>query len=480
MLAIALAWSGVSLAALVVVLARLSIDPTGTSAAAAANLHALWPLWISSASAWAGLTGVWLALRRVGPPDSRLAAVLIVLGVAVAARVAVVVTHVPQLSDDIYRYAFDGRNLAHGVNPYLVRPEDRVDASPRWPGEPELAGRINNPELYTIYLPASQWVFAATAWVTPSVASPDANGRVFRGTFIAFDALAIGLLLTAVLRAGRSAWWATLYAWHPLPLAEIAGSGHQESIGIALLLGAIVLAERSRVWRWTAVLAVSSLVKPVVLPVAAFILKGRRLRSWGLSVVAGAAVCAVVAGPLLFTHDGEPLRNLLETVQRFRLKWAHFGSVYEPLLTAIEVIRPAWNNDQQEILARGICVALLAVIILTVWARRRPWDPAPVWSTARIIFLAMVLLSPAAHPWYLLWALALVPMAPGSAVWMASLTLPWGYAAWGHVAPDGTAEWGVSPWLMAAAYGPVYAALLLEGVGHKASAIRYEASGGAS
>jgi hypothetical protein len=74
-----------------------------------------------------------------------------------------------------------------------------------------------------------------------------------------------------------------------------------------------------------------------------------------------------------------------------------------------------------------------------------------------MIFLAMVLLSPAAHPWYLLWALAVIPAAPSSAVWVASLTLPWGYVALGD-----TDEWLVPAWVMVAAYAPIYAALAVE------------------
>ncbi len=69
----------------------------------------------------------------------------------------------------------------------------------------------------------------------------------------------------------------------------------------------------------------------------------------------------------------------------------------------------------------------------------------------------MVLLSPSAHPWYVLWALVLLPRAPIWSVWIASLTLPWGYAVLGDVI-----DWSVPPAVMVAAYAPVYAALAVE------------------
>ncbi len=63
------------------------------------------------------------------------------------------------------------------------------------------------------------------------------------------------------------------------------------------------------------------------------------------------------------------------------------------------------------------------------------------------------------HPWYLLWALALIPMAPGATLWTATLTIPWGYAAWAHLDAEGLRAWGTSAWLLYAAWVPVYAAL---------------------
>jgi hypothetical protein len=226
-------------------------------------------------------------------------AAAVVIGVAALARIAVLIVHQPALSDDIYRYIFDGRNLAAGVNPHLVTPGERTDAAAeRWPGE------------------------------------------------------------------------------------------------------------------------------------------------------------SAVAAPRWLTYELEPLRNLLVTSERFGLKWAHFGGAYEPLLWTIEKLRPPWSGEQQEVLARRICLALVAAVLIGVW-----WCGCDAWAGARTMLAAMVLLSPATHPWCLLWALALVPMAFGPVAWVASLTLPWGYDALAHVSPDGVAAWGVSPWLMAAAYVPVYGVL---------------------
>ncbi len=476
---LAISWAIASLVALVWALARLSVDRTPSPEAGSANLRGLWPLWAASASAWGALGALWWWMRR-GPRrpfrGSFARWAVLIVGVAAAARFAVVVVHRPALSDDVYRYVFDGRNLANGINPYLVKPLDRLagvsalaerpfaavrDGPPsleggeNWPGEAEVIALVNNPELHTLYLPMSQWVFAAAGSVMRvGWTDPVASARVFRVVFVLADLAIIVLLLMVLATARQSPWWAALYAWHPLPVVEIAGSGHQESLGIVLLVAAIILFTKAatKTWRWTGVLALAALVKPVVLPVAAVLLKGRPWSTWARSLGVGAVVCVIVAGPLLFSHGAEPIRNLSSTGERFTLKWAHFGSVYEPMLHVVERSTPAWTNDDQERLARTICGGVLALVMLGIWLWQRN-----IWRASAWILLAMVLLSPTAHPWYVLWPLALWPLAPSLTVWVASLTLTWGYA----VLAD-PVDWSVPWWVMPVAYVPIYAAIVYE------------------
>ena len=81
--------------------------------------------------------------------------------------------------------------------------------------------------------------------------------------------------------------------------------------------------------------------------------------------------------------------------------------------------------------------------------RLQPW----FWAAA------LVLLTTTAHPWYLLWGFALVPMANNWVIWTLSLTLPWGYAVLGDMV-----HWTVPTWVLTAAYAPVFAALLAQTV----------------
>lgn len=502
-------WAAVSMGLVALALARMSIDRTPLVEAGQANLESLRSWWMASACSWVALSVMWWMLARRADDKRRTGFVrnaTIIMLLAVMARGYVIVTHTPALSDDIYRYIFDGRNLAHGYNPYLDTPAQRAgfhtDAllerplsailgeskdrtiDERWPGEAQLLPLINNPELHTIYLPGSQWVFAATGMlVGERWSDPILSARLFRGVMVGFELLAIGMLFVLLKRAEKSAWWGALYAWHPLPLSEIAGSGHQDSIGLALLMAAFVIYSMTprRAWAWIGALALGTMVKPVLLPIAALMLKERSLetaapngsevrsgwwftltascrswKTWLLGGAVGGVICFALAGPLWLTHDLRPLENLKETSTRFSLKWSHFGSAYESTMWTIRKIQPIedvdveWQKkDRQEAMARIICLALLAIVMAMAF-----FSKLDVWATSRVVLFAMVLFSTTSHPWYLLWAMMLAPAAMSPALWIASLTLLWGYAQLGDVV-----EWETPTWLMWAAYVPVYLAL---------------------
>jgi alpha-1,6-mannosyltransferase len=310
---LAIGWTLVALIGLVWAMVLLHLDSTATDVVAADNLRQLWPLWIASAAVRIGLTVMWMILRRqlrdAATDQGRFwQSALMVLLVALGTRAAILTLHEPSLSDDVYRYVFDGRNLAAGYNPYLVFPADRLyAAAERWPGERQLVPRLAFPDLATPYLPVSEAVFGAIGFTIRERSSdPASSARAFRTGFVVIE-VAMMLIMFAVLkRARRSAWWAALYAWHPLPISELAGSGHQEVIGIVGLVAslAIFTAVPARTWRWTASLALSALGKPIKLPAAAIMLRGRPLREWLASAAIGAVVIAAcIAPPWLIWGD---------------------------------------------------------------------------------------------------------------------------------------------------------------------------------
>jgi hypothetical protein len=78
---------------------------------------------------------------------------------------------------------------------------------------------------------------------------------------LACDALTIACIILLLLRRGLPASRVLLYAWHPLPVWEFAGTGHIDALAIGLVMLAFLAASR-RAPLWAGVaLAAATLVK---------------------------------------------------------------------------------------------------------------------------------------------------------------------------------------------------------------------------
>lgn len=259
--------------------------------------NARWALLVRL-GAWAVVWAVGVACalrlpRRFALPAVFLAAVALRL-VALAGQ--------PVLSDDLYRYAWDGRAQVSGMDPYRHPPDAAEVAHLRegwlWPDadgcariqRPEECTRINRPDVRTIYPPVAE------AWFTAvyRVAGIGAHHKAWQVAGLLTD-LALVALLPAVLRAWkRDERWTALYALSPVPVVEVVNNGHVDGLAALFVVLALLAAARRRpVWVGV-LLGAAALVKlyPAVLGVAVVAALGRR---FAVTVAGAAAALAAVA-----------------------------------------------------------------------------------------------------------------------------------------------------------------------------------------
>ncbi len=199
---------------------------------------------------------LWREKDRLGERQSR-RSFLFLMGLAVAMRAALLFA--PPHSTDIYRYIWDGRVQAHGVNPYAYVPADPALAPLR---DEAIYESVNRKEYApTIYPPMAQAVF----WLANSAGE---NATAMKAAMLAFEALAVFALI-GLLKARRlPVILAALYALHPLPIWEVAGSGHVDIVMIAFMLLALLAAEKGSRFASGAALAASVLSKYFTLALA--------------------------------------------------------------------------------------------------------------------------------------------------------------------------------------------------------------------
>ena len=312
-----------------------------------------------------------------------------VLGAAVAMRL-VAFPMEPTLSDDGYRYLWDGGLALAGVSPYAHAPDapelDPVRAEPRmalW------GDRLNSPRYHTVYPPISQAVFAAAA-TAPGAQAP---WYVLKGLLVLAELVGV-VALSRVLAASHLAW----YALSPVAAIEIAGQGHTEG----LLVGALGVLwwSVSRRRRGGLGLAVVVAGWAKLYPFALGALVLRRLRpAWWLVL----ALLAIAVGWPLWVGDG--LANLFESARLYGGTLDFYSAPYLALKAALYPILAQVAGPTAATALRGVWIFVVA---LAWWRDDGGLDGARRLTLAAVAGYA--LLSPMVHPWNLLGALALVPL----------------------------------------------------------------------
>lgn len=389
----------------------------------------------------------WLVTRE-SPALER--PVLLAVGLAVLAGLPLVFAP-PVLSDDLFRYLWDGRVLGAGIDPYRYAPDDPALAGLR----DGLWQRVNHPRIPTIYPPLSQAFFfvadaidhapwtiktlalAAHLAVIPVVArlaGPERPGAVFvyglnplalsESALMGHVDVFVGLALAAAVLA--------LVRERPLRAAALAGAAAALKLVGALLLPLLFVRSRRAALLASVVLVCA--IAPLVAAGAESDVTsglGQYARRWrgneGPYALVEATSEGIVSAAGKFTGAGRgrvrltALRPVLEAAE---------GTPWDPR-AALRGPKKSGNGDITVFsvrtvagyLARGLVIVFVFGLAVALARRRVPPLVAARWTV-----LAALLLAPQVHPWYLLWLLPLEAAAGQWAVIAWSATCLVAYA----------------------------------------------------
>lgn len=320
-----------------------------------------------------------------------------ILATAVLLRLPVLLAPV-YLSTDIYRYVWDGRVEAAGINPYRYIP---VDPHLERLRDPQIFPRINrNNYAPTIYPPAAEAIFLLAARVSQSLVA-------MKAAMVVCEAITIVLLLRLLDAASLPSGRILVYAWHPLPIWEFAGSGHIDAAMIAFVVLALWARRRGKGWLAGLGLAGATLVKlyPALLLPALY-----RRWEWRLPV---AFASAVVLGYLPFIGVGWRVLGFLPGYANEE-GFASGGPGFY-LWSLLQILPPFVSLPALVYVAAA--AALLGALGFAVVFTRRAAD-ADFTDAALLAGAFMFLLSPH-YPWYFTWLIVFACFAP----WLSILWL---------------------------------------------------------
>ena len=166
------------------------------------------------------------------------------IGLGILLRLILVFSF-PNLSDDIYRFIWDGRLIHNGINPFNHLPGYFLESGHEVAGITlDLFEKLNSPEYYTIYPPVSQAIFSFACWVSPN--SYFGSALVMKAFMFLFECGSIYLIVQLLRHFSLPLKNVLIYTLNPLIVLEITGNLHFEGAMIFFLLLAIWLLVKKR------------------------------------------------------------------------------------------------------------------------------------------------------------------------------------------------------------------------------------------
>ena len=357
------------------------------------------------------LIGAWMAfiaaawlLRKV---PLRSAVALILLG-GIAVQLAAV-SAPPQNSTDLYRYIWDGRVQAAGVDPYAYVPTARQLTGLRdeflfHPGAEycvsqsyvashpaaELAAgctAINRPTVPTIYPPVAEAYFLGVHYLP---AGSDSSTPIQAATALVAVLVTV-LLLFGLRRLGRDVRTAALWAWCPTVALEAGNSAHVDVVAAGLAAAALLVLATARTTRRTILGGILLGLAIATKPTPALTVPALLRRRWFTVVVAASSAFIAVYVPHLLAVGSKVIGFLPGYLQQ-----ENYTSGTRYGIIGLLVTGP---------LASAMAVLILAAVALAVLQFGHPDQP---WQGAVVMTAAALAVTTPHYQWYALLLVGLV------------------------------------------------------------------------
>ncbi|MFD2513552.1 glycosyltransferase 87 family protein [Pontibacter locisalis] len=310
----------------------------------------------------------------------------------------------PALSDDFYRFIWDGRLLHAGINPYLHLPGYFLSAE-----APPIAGisrdlfqQLNSQQYYSVYPPVSQAVFWLAAKVSPeSIAGSLLTMRLI---LMLAEIGSMFLLLRLLRKMVLPERHLLLYALNPLVIIELTGNLHFEALMIFFLLLMLYQLFYQRLVISGVALGMAIGTKLLPLMFLPFLLRRLGFRKFLLFIGATLATLLAVFYPLASL---DVINNIFQSIDLYFQRFEFNASVYY-LLRWFGFRFTGYN--QIAILGPALSVVTFIVIIAMAFVKKlgsiRRLSGYMAAALTVYLFLATTV-----HPWYVCTILALTTMS---------------------------------------------------------------------
>jgi hypothetical protein len=282
-------------------------------------------------------------------------------------QIIILITNV-SLSDDIYRFYYEGKGLVNGINPYVTPLQEYPDNL-----KDPYFEEVNNPHVTSPYPPLAILIFAVLYLISP-------NPIIYRICF-SFGFL-VSILGCYKIIDPEAKWKLIIYAWNPLLHIETANGSHFEALVVSMIILMILFLKTGRPTTAGFFLVLGFLMKyyPIFLVFAFW----KQFNKRGLIIIfvgVFSYILLVLVNPFL-------IQGLIIYSEDWYFNASIFWLVYELL---------------NYFFLSKIIMGVVFLIILIIVAFNPQYDQNSVNKSAVIIIGSLLLLQPVFHPWYIFW-----------------------------------------------------------------------------
>ena len=326
----------------------------------------------------------------------------VLAGIGIVFRL-ISIAAIPNLSQDFYRFLWDGRLLVQGINPYLLTPEFYIQSGQNIvPQAQELYSGMGplNASHYSNYPPINQLFFAITAIFA---------GKSIMGSVIVLKTIMV-LADVGVLYFGKklleklslplnNIFW---YFLNPFIIIELSGNLHFEGVMLFFVVWSLYLLQKGK-WLWAGVLfAISISVKLIpllLLPLfyKYFVIEGLFTKGfWRMK-----KFYWIIIGTVLLTFapflSSEFISNFTATIGLWFQNFEFNASIYY-IIRWIGYQTIGWNI----IATVGKILPIVVVLVILFLAFFKKNKTTQQLITAMLFAISFYfLLSTTVHPWYI-------------------------------------------------------------------------------
>lgn len=302
----------------------------------------------------------------------------------------------PSLSDDVFRFLWDGRLIIDGINPFVALPSTLMETQ----GNDFIASHqalyqlINSKGYFTIYPPLNQLLFVIAAWTKGSLLF---QTNVLR-FFLLLAEIGTFFWIQHILSQKGGERSAVKWYWlNPLVIIELVGNLHFEALLIFFVIGAVYYLQKGSGFQaglWLSLSVISKLLPLMLVPLFFWKLKDKE--RW---IFVAIVICVV-------TISFAPLLSV-EMINGFRDSFALYFQKFEFNASIFYVVREFgyWQKGWNIIETAGRQMAIISMITIILVSFKQ--INIKTWTKVIIIFMIYFLMTTTLHPWYITTVVAL-------------------------------------------------------------------------